>query len=58
MRKIVYYVASSLDGYIMGADENMANFVGEGAGVDQYLSDLQAFDTVIMYCHHSHLAPI
>lgn len=48
MRNIVYYVASSIDGYIMGPDENMGSFVGEGSGIEQYLADLQAFDTVIM----------
>lgn len=48
MRKIIYYVASSIDGFIMGADENMGDFVGEGSGVKQYLEDLQQFDTVIM----------
>jgi dihydrofolate reductase len=48
MKKIIYYVASSLDGYIMGADENMGDFVNEGSGVSQYLNDLQQFDTVIM----------
>ncbi|NUO00270.1 MAG: dihydrofolate reductase [Saprospiraceae bacterium] len=48
MRKIIYYVASSLDGYIMGEDENMGSFVGEGSGISQYMSDLQNFDTVIM----------
>lgn len=48
MRKIVYYVASWLDGFIMGENENIGSFVGEGSGVNQYLSDLQEFDTVIM----------
>lgn len=48
MRRIIYYVASSLDGYIMGADENMSSFVGEGSGITQYFQDLQVFDTVIM----------
>ena len=48
MRKIVYYVALSIDGYIMGADEKMEDFVMDGSGVDQYLKDLQTFDTVIM----------
>jgi dihydrofolate reductase len=48
MRKIVYYVACSLDGYIMGLDEDMGKFVTEGTGILQYLSDLETFDTVIM----------
>ncbi|MEO1260901.1 MAG: dihydrofolate reductase family protein [Bacteroidota bacterium] len=48
MRKIIYYVATSIDGYIMGADENMGSFVGTGNGVEKYLADLQHFDTVIM----------
>lgn len=46
--KIVYYVATSLDGYICGDDEDISMFVGEGNGVDQYLADLQGFETVIM----------
>lgn len=48
MRNIVYYVASSLDGYIAGANEDISTFVGEGAGVEQYMQDLQSYDTVIM----------
>jgi len=48
MRKIIYYVASSLDGYIAGKQHEIDRFVAEGNGVQQYLQDLQAFDTVIM----------
>jgi dihydrofolate reductase len=48
MRKIVYYVATSLDGFICGQNEDISQFVGEGNGVDQYLKDLSDYDTVIM----------
>ena len=48
MRKIIYYVATSLDGYIAGPDGDISGFVSGGNGVGQYLADLQAFDTVIM----------
>jgi dihydrofolate reductase len=46
--KIVYYVAVSLDGYICGPGEDVSLFVGEGNGVEKYLSDLKEFSTVIM----------
>jgi hypothetical protein len=46
MRKIVYYVATSLDGFICGHDLEM--FVQKGDGVANYLDDLKEFDTVIM----------
>lgn len=48
MRKIVYYVAVSLDGYIAGPSGDVSKFLMEGEGVDQYLYDLKDFDTVIM----------
>lgn len=48
MRRIVYYVAASLDGYIAGRGEDISLFMQEGEGVNQYLADLQNFDTVIM----------
>ncbi|MEQ6169008.1 dihydrofolate reductase family protein [Ekhidna sp. MALMAid0563] len=48
MRKIVYYVATSLDGYISGKDDDISMFAPEGEMVDQYLYDLESFDTVIM----------
>lgn len=48
MRKIVYYVAISLDGFISGPDEDISGFVGEGDGLSTYLADLADYDTVIM----------
>lgn len=48
MRNIVYYVAVSIDGFIAGLNEDISGFVAEGSGIDQYLSDLKNFDTVIM----------
>ena len=48
MRQIVYYVAISLDGYISGPNDPMEGYVSEGSGLNQYMEDLKAFDTVIM----------
>jgi dihydrofolate reductase len=48
MAKIVYYVASSIDGFIAGPNDDISDFVAGGNGVDQYLADLQKFKTVIM----------
>ena len=48
MRKIIYYVAVSLDGFISGPDGDISGFNGEGNGVDKYFADLADYDTVIM----------
>lgn len=48
MRNIVYYVASSIDGFISRPAQSIEGFVGESAGVVKYLEDLRNFDTVIM----------
>ncbi len=48
MREIIYYVATSLDGYIAGPEEDISLFAYEGNGVQQYQKDLLDFDTVIM----------
>jgi dihydrofolate reductase len=48
MRRIIYYVATSVDGYISGADDDISGFVSGGNGLDQYLNDLNDYDTVIM----------
>lgn len=48
MKKIVYYVASSIDGFISGIDGDISGFAQSGNGVEKYLNDLQEFKTVIM----------
>ncbi len=48
MRKIVYYVASSIDGFISGPNDDVSGFEFTGSGVDRYLNDLKSYDTVIM----------
>lgn len=48
MKQIIYYVAVSLDGYIAGPKNDISSFILQGPGVDQYQSDLQSFNTVIM----------
>ena len=48
MKKIIYYVAVSLDGFISGPNEDISKFASHGAGVDKYLEDLKEFKTVIM----------
>lgn len=48
MKKIIYYVAISIDGYIAGPEEDISGFVGSGDGIDTYFKDLEQFDTVIM----------
>lgn len=48
MRRIVYYVATSIDGFICGPNDDISTFVGDGSGVARYLADLADYDTVIM----------
>ena len=48
MKKIVYYVAVSIDGFIAGANDDVSGFFHEGEGVEKYKRDLENFDTVIM----------
>ncbi len=48
MKKIIYYVAASLDGYIAGPQGDISKFVHDGNGVAQYKADLMHFETVIM----------
>ncbi len=45
---MVYYVATSLDGFISGPGDDVSKFLYEGEGVKKYQSDLADFDTVLM----------
>lgn len=48
MRKIIYYVAVSLDGYISGRNGEIDSFIHQGEVVDKYLEDLKYFNVVLM----------
>lgn len=50
MREIIYYVATSIDGFIAGPENDISGFVQqqESTGIQRYFEDLKQFDTVIM----------
>ena len=48
MKKVVYYVASSVDGYISGIGDDVSKFIYEGQAVEKYLKDIKSLQTVIM----------
>ena len=48
MRKLKYYVASSLNGFIAREDHSFDYFVAEGEHVPDYLESLNSFDVVLM----------
>jgi dihydrofolate reductase len=48
VKKIVYYVASSIDGFISGVDGDISGFAQGGTGVEKYHNDLKDFKTIIM----------
>lgn len=47
-RKVVYYVAVSIDQYIAHEDETIDGFLMQGQHALDYLNDLQNYDTVVM----------
>ncbi|MEM9950057.1 MAG: dihydrofolate reductase family protein [Chloroflexota bacterium] len=47
-RKLVYYVAVSIDQFIAHEDETMDGFLTEGQHIPDYLNSLQQYDTVLM----------
>lgn len=48
MNKIIYYVATSLDGFISGPNSGISKFLSHGDAVEKYKADLLNFSTVIM----------
>ena len=48
MPHIIYYVATSLDGFIAGKNDDISAFAMRGKGVEKYQADLLNFQTVIM----------
>lgn len=48
MRKLIYHVATSLDGFICHKDGSISGFLPEGDHVAEYQAHLLGYDTVIM----------
>lgn len=48
MRKLVYYIATTIDNYIAREDESVEGFLFEGAHIPDYMSSLNDYDTVLM----------
>jgi dihydrofolate reductase len=51
MRKIIYDVAVSLDGYIAGPNGSIDGFIMEGQHAQDYFARLQSYSTAIMGRH-------
>ena len=47
-RKVVYYIATSLDNFIAREDGDVRDFLTEGNHIPDYLESLQVYDTVLM----------
>lgn len=47
-RKLVYYVAVTVDHYIAHEDESVDGFLTEGNHIPDYMNSLRDYDTVIM----------
>lgn len=48
MKKIIYYVAQSVDGFIAGKNDDVTAFIHQGKSIEKYQNDLSQFKTVIM----------
>ncbi|HRF97471.1 MAG TPA: hypothetical protein PLZ51_19825, partial [Aggregatilineales bacterium] len=47
-RKLVYYVATTVDHYIAHEDGSVGGFLTEGQHIPDYFASLRDYDTVIM----------
>ena len=47
-RELVYYVATTTDGYIARCDGSVDGFLTEGQQIPDYMASLQLYDTVLM----------
>ncbi|MCV3214890.1 hypothetical protein OGM63_15435 [Plectonema radiosum NIES-515] len=50
MRKLKYYVACTVDGFIAQEDGSFDGFLAEGEHVTDYLKPFKWFDVVLMRC--------
>ena len=48
MRKLIYIVATTVDGFIADVDHGVAAFLAEGDHATEYLAQIRTFDTVVM----------
>lgn len=48
MRRLVYYVATTLDGFIAGLDHTVGAFRHEGGHAADYMAALKGYDTIVM----------
>ena len=48
MRKLIYYIATSVDGYIAQSDGTFDGFLPDGDHIPDYLESFNRFDVVLM----------
>ncbi|MFK7803594.1 MAG: dihydrofolate reductase family protein [Anaerolineae bacterium] len=48
MRKIIYHIATSIDGFIAGENGSVSDFLMAGEHADEFVQSLSDYDTVIM----------
>ena len=48
MRKIIYHIATSIDGFIARPDGSVSDFLMEGEHAEEFIQSLSDYDTVIM----------